>query len=234
MLFFLHRLKQFLICAASAQAGVWRGDRTPVTAICLIMFESISTFVAYVGEVVESLQVPKEPLPAEEFTVEGTNNMLLYLTYALSDDPNFRHFWPHTVSEADAVIEQLRMIAKAVQFGSRKNKDIVQCFVDHRGLHMLVKCLLSFRTPSGIRAQGWQSLCLVLQNVKDRDVRHAEPQSHMQLIHANVTQNPSKVLKPLRASLNVVNASQVSLLVFDECLHEPHMPRLLPWNTLDG
>ncbi|CAK9095835.1 Hypothetical protein (Fragment), partial [Durusdinium trenchii] len=129
--------------------------------------------------------VPKEPLPAEEFTVEGTTNMLIYLTYALSDDPNFRNFWPHTVSEADAVIEQLRMIAKAVQFGSRKNKDIVQCFVDHRGLHMLVKCLLSFRTPSGIRAQGWQSLCLVLQNVKDRDVRHAEPQSHMQLIHAN-------------------------------------------------
>ncbi|CAK8986555.1 Uncharacterized protein SCF082_LOCUS597 [Durusdinium trenchii] len=52
---------------------------------------------------------------------------------------------------ADAVIEQLRMIAKAVQFGSRKNKDIVQCFVDHQGLHMLVKCLLSFRTPFGIR-----------------------------------------------------------------------------------
>ncbi|CAK8986556.1 unnamed protein product [Durusdinium trenchii] len=122
---------------------------------------------AEVLEVQTATQVPKEPLPAEEFTVEGTTNMLIYLTYALSDDPNFRNFWPHTVSEADAVIEQLRMIAKAVQFGSRKNKDIVQCFVDHRGLHMLVKCLLSFRTPSGIRAQGWQSLCLVLQNVKD-------------------------------------------------------------------
>ncbi|CAK9004994.1 unnamed protein product, partial [Durusdinium trenchii] len=51
--------------------------------------------------------------------------------------------------------------------GSRKDQAIIQAFLNHRGLHMLVSCLLSVRLSPSIKAQGWQSLCLVLQNVKE-------------------------------------------------------------------
>ncbi|CAK8998016.1 unnamed protein product [Durusdinium trenchii] len=134
----------------------------------MVMFESFSTFVTYVGDWVGSLQEPKEALQAELlFTVQSMNDMMAFLKPALSDDLQFRPFWPHTVSEADAVVEQLRMMAKAVLYGSRKDQAIIQAFLNHRGLHMLVSCLLSVRLSPSIKAQGWQSLCLVLQNVKD-------------------------------------------------------------------
>lgn len=137
----------------------------------MVMFESFSTFVTYVGDWVGSLQEPKEALQAELlFTVQSMNDMMAFLKPALSDDLQFRPFWPHTVSEADAVVEQLRMMAKAVLYGSRKDQAIIQAFLNHRGLHMLVSCLLFVRLSPSIKAQGWQSLCLVLQNVKDRDV----------------------------------------------------------------
>ena len=36
------------------------------------------------------------------------------------------------------------------------------------GLEILVDSLLTYQTSDGVRAQGWQTLCLIVQNVKDR------------------------------------------------------------------
>ncbi|CAL1157893.1 unnamed protein product [Cladocopium goreaui] len=82
----------------------------------------------------------------------------------------FKHFeqhWPHTPHEANLVIERLHDLARALLFGARKDDAIVASFLEKRGLSILVEALLAVSTPEMIRTQAWQSLSVILLNVKE-------------------------------------------------------------------
>ena len=83
-----------------------------------------------------------------------------------------KHHWPHTPHEANLVIESLHDLPRALLFGAKKDDAIVTSFLEKRGLSMLVESLLAVSTPEIIRAQAWQSLSVILLNVKDSFVRH--------------------------------------------------------------
>jgi len=100
---------------------------------------------------------------------------------AVSSMLMFKHFeqhWPHTPHEANLVIERLHDLARALLFGARKDDAIVASFLEKRGLSILVEALLAVSTPEMIRTQAWQSLSVILLNVKDSFVRHTGTHSH--------------------------------------------------------
>ena len=143
------------------------------------MLETISGWLTYVAESVPSLQEPNEPLQSQEtLTKEGMEGLLSSLKFPLSyGHQEFKEHWPHTPHEAKLVIQSLHDLARAL-FGAREDDAVVASFLEKRGLSLLVEALLAKSTPEIIRAQAWQSLCLILLNVEDSFVRHRGTHSH--------------------------------------------------------
>ncbi|CAL1157880.1 unnamed protein product [Cladocopium goreaui] len=79
----------------------------------------------------------------------------------------FKQHWPHTPHEANLVVERLHDLARALLFGARKDDAIVASFLEKRGLSILLEALLAVATPEMIRTQAWQSLSVILLNVKE-------------------------------------------------------------------
>ncbi|CAL1147302.1 unnamed protein product [Cladocopium goreaui] len=132
------------------------------------MLETISGWLTYVAESVPSLQEPNEPLQSQEtLTKEGMEGLLSSLKFPLSyGHQEFKEHWPHTPHEANLVIQSLHDLARAL-FGAREDDAVVASFLEKRGLSILVEALLASSTPEIIRAQAWQSLCLILLNVEE-------------------------------------------------------------------
>lgn len=49
---------------------------------------------------------------------------------------------------------------------ARNDSKIPTIFLEHGGLQVLVGAVVAFQTPHSIRIQAWQTLCMVIQNVK--------------------------------------------------------------------
>ncbi|CAL1170766.1 unnamed protein product, partial [Cladocopium goreaui] len=132
------------------------------------MLETISGWLTHVAESVLSLQEPNEPLQSQEtLTKEGMEGLLSSLKFPLSyGHQEFKEHWPHTPHEAKLVIQSLHDLARAL-FGAREDDAVVASFLEKRGLSLLVEALLAKSTPEIIRAQAWQSLCLILLNVEE-------------------------------------------------------------------
>eukprot|EP00435_Cladocopium_sp_Y103_P033337 s1774_g8.t1 len=127
------------------------------------MFDVLTGWLTSMAEAVTS-----QGSPELEPTVKQMEEMILFLKPALSyGDPTSSAMWAHTPTQADQVIETLRRMAGALS--PKNDQSIVDCFLEKKGLQILVESLLSFRTPNCIRAQGWQSLCLILQSIKDSE-----------------------------------------------------------------
>ena len=142
------------------------------------MLETISGWLTQVAESVLSLQEPNEPVQSQETTKMGMEGLLSSLKFPLSyGHQEFKEHWAHTPHEANLVIQSLHDLARAL-FGAREDDAVVASFLEKRGLSLLVEALLAKSTPEIIRAQAWQSLCLILLNVEDSFVRHRGTHSH--------------------------------------------------------
>ena len=168
---------QVFICSLSSS---WFQVNCVVTEhlfLCVVMFEpmlqTISGWFSHVAESVTSLQEPKEPLQRQEFSKDDMEGLLCFLKLPLSyGHEELKHHWPHTPHEANLVIESLHNLPRALLFGAKKDDAIIASFLEKRGLSVLIEPLLAVSTPEIIRAQAWQSLSLILLNVKDCFVRH--------------------------------------------------------------
>ena len=173
-----------LICSLSSswfQANRVATEHLSLSVVMLEpMFETISGWFSYVAESVpSSLQEPKEPLQKDTFTREDMEGLLSFLKLPLSyGHEAFKQHWPHTPHEANLVVERLHDLARALLFGARKDDAIVASFLEKKGLSILVEALLAVSTPEMIRTQAWQSLSVILLNVKDSFVRHTGTHSH--------------------------------------------------------
>ena len=143
------------------------------------LLETISGWVTYVADSMPSLQEPNEPLKSQEkLTKEDMEGLLSFLKVPLSyGHQEFKEHLPHTPNEANLVIQKLHDLARAL-FGAKKEDAIVASFLEKRGLSILVEALLAVSTLEIIRAQAWQSLCLILLNVEDSLVRHRGAHIH--------------------------------------------------------
>ena len=174
---------QVLVCSLGSSRFQINCVATEHLSLYVVMFEpmleTISGWLTYVAESVPSLQEPNEPLQSQEtLTKEGMEGLLSSLKFPLSyGHQEFKEHWPHTPHEANLVIQSLHDLARAL-FGAREDDAVVASFLEKRGLSLLVEALLAKSTPEIIRAQAWQSLCLILLNVEDSFVRHRGTHSH--------------------------------------------------------
>ncbi|CAJ1440502.1 unnamed protein product [Effrenium voratum] len=74
--------------------------------------------------------------------------------------------WPHTPSEADVVIEHLRLTAEALAWGERNDPYLFKLFCEQKVLSYFVGALLTSRTAPSVRLQLLQTMCILVQNVR--------------------------------------------------------------------
>ena len=167
---------QVLICSLSSSRSQINCVGTEHLSLYVVMFESIfetiDSWLTSVSQSLTSLQEPDEPLQSKETLKKDMDGLLSFLKLPLSyGHQELKNHWPHTPDEANLVIQCLHDLARAL-FGARKDDAVVASFLEKRGLSMLAEAIVEESTPEMIRAQTWQSLCLILLNVEDSFVRH--------------------------------------------------------------
>ncbi|CAJ1399290.1 unnamed protein product [Effrenium voratum] len=90
-------------------------------------------------------------------------NMLSHLTESLTPDSVM---WPHTPSEADVVVEHLRLTAEALAWGERNDPYLFELFCERQVLSYFVGALLTSRTAPSVRLQLLQTMCILVQNAR--------------------------------------------------------------------